>query len=242
MPEEMPGGPEAQYKNVWESWMIYDTALIGPGVDQSQNWYASFAALAQQPEIPFINVRTLSSAGAAYTNITSRDKFPWPYLLHSMGLRLMYPDPTVDNSSTHTAIMAATKLFNQVVQEHAWFELEIREDVILRIKPSHMPAGMGPTGYVQGNNAANNWMATTITNGSPNLGNRWKFVGKTVQIPRDTPVRGRLQFSQYGKDLLTEMNAVSPLDFTDEFDNVAMIELTLLGTRGVQQRGEWHYM
>jgi hypothetical protein len=238
MPEEMVS---TKYKNVWESWMIYDTALVGPGVDTSHNWYASFTAMAQAPEIPFINVRTLSSAGAAYTNITSRDKFPWPYLLHSMGLRFMYPDPTVDNSSPHTAIMAATKLFNQIVQEHAWFELEIREDVILRIKPTHMPAGCGVQGYVSQLNAQNNSIATTLTNGVPNLGNRWKFVGKTIQIPRDTPVRGRLYFSQYGKDLLTQMDEVSPLDFEDEFNNVAFIELTLLGTRGVQQRGEYHY-
>jgi hypothetical protein len=103
-----------------------------------------------------------------------------------------------------------------------------------------MPAGMGPTGFVQGNNAANNWIATTITNGVPDMGNRWKFVGKSITIPRDTPVRGRLYFSQYGKDLLTQLNAVSPLDFEDEFNNVAMIELTLLGMRGVQQRGEYH--
>lgn len=230
-----------EYKNVWESWMIYDTVVIGDGVDEAQNWYASFAAMAAAPEVPFINVRTMSSVGGAYTNITSRDKFPWPFLLHSMGMRFMYPDPITDNSSPHTAIMAATKIFNQVLQEHSYFELEVREDVILRIKPSHMPAGMGPTGYVQGNNAANNWMATTITNGVPQLGNRWKFVGKAIEIPRDTPVRGRLYFSQYGRELLTALNAVSPLDFEEEENNYALIELTMLGTRGVQQRGELHY-
>lgn len=233
--------PEKEFTNVMESWMIYDTALIGPGVDTAHNWYLSFTTLAAAPEVPFINVRTLSSAGAAYTNVTSRDKFPWMYMLHSMGMRFIYPDPTIDNSSPHTAIMAATKLFNQVVQEHAWFELEIREDVVLRVKPSHMPAGVGVQGYVQGNNAANNWISTTLTNGAPYLGNRWKFVGKSLAIPRDTPVKGRLMFSQYGKDLLGQMDAVSGLDFEDEFNNIAMIELTMLGTRGVQQRGEYHY-
>lgn len=238
MPPEMV---QRQPLNVMESWMIYDTALIGPGVDTSKNWYSSFTNMANQPEIPFINVRTLSDAGGAYTNITSRDKFPWMYKLHSMGLRFMYPDPTVDNSSPHTAIMAATKLFNQVVQEHAWFELELREDVVLRVKPTHMPAGMGVAGYVQGNNAQNNWMSTTLTNGAPYLGNRWKFVGKSLSIPRDTPVRGRLYFSQYGKDLLTQIDEVADLDFDEAFNNIAMIELTLLGMRGVQQRGELHY-
>jgi len=230
-----------RYKNVMESWMIYDCALIGPGVDTSHNWYASFTAMANAPEIPFINVRTSSSAGAAYTNITSRDKFPWMYKLHSMGIRFIYPDPTVDNSSPHTAIMSATKLFNQVVQEHAWFELELREDVVLRVKPSHMPPGVGVQGFTSSNNAQNNWMATTYTNGAPYMGNRWKFVGKTLDIPRDTPVRGRLYFSQYGKDLLTQIDEVADLDFEDSFNNVAMIELTLLGMRGVQQRGELHY-
>lgn len=230
-------------KNVMESWMIYDCALIGPEVDQAQNWYASFAQMAQQPEVPFINVRTSSSAGDAYTNITSRDKFPWPFWLHSLGLRFFYLDPTVDNSSPHSAIMSATKIFNQAIQEHAWFELEIREDTILRLKPSHAPAGVGVPGFVSSNNAQNNWMSTTLTNGAPYLGNRWKFVGDVIRIPRDTPVRGRLKFSQYGKDLLTQLNAVSGLDFAgeDPFPNVAFIELTLLGKRGVQQRGEWHY-
>ena len=117
------------------------------------------------------------------------------------------------------------------------------EDVVLRIKPTHMPAGMGVTGFISGNNAQNNWIATSLTNGVPSLGNRWKNTIKALEIPRDTPVRGRLYFSQYGKDLLAQLGNVSPLDFDGEtpFANIAMIELTLIGFRGVQQRGEYHY-
>lgn len=239
----MPELVSTKYKNVVEPWMIYDCALIGPTVDLSQNWYASFTTLAQAPEVPFINVRSMSSAGGAYTNITSRDKFPWLFLLHSLGMRFMYPDPNVDTASPHTGRMAASKFFQKDVQEHAWFELEIREDVVLRIKPTHMPAGMGVQGFVNGNNAQNNYIATTLTNGVPTLNNRWTNPLQTLEIPRDTPVRGRLYFSQYGKDFLTQLGAVSGLDFDgeDPFANVAIIELTLLGFRGVQQRGEYHY-
>ena len=231
------------YKNVWEPWMLYDTALIGTGVDQGQNWYADFVQLANAPEVPFLNVRTSSSAGSAYTNITSRDKMPWPFLLHSLGIRFLYPDPNVNNASTHSAIAAGTKIFQQILQEHCWFELEIREDTVLKAKPTHLPSGLGVTGFVSGNNAQNNWMYTTLTNGAPYLGNRWKFVGKELQIPRETPVRGKLFFSQYGKDLLGQLDAVSGFDFKGEtaWPNIALIELTLLGLRGVQQRGELHY-
>lgn len=241
----MPELVSTKYKNVVEPWMIYDSALIGPAsvVDVSQNWYTSFTQLSQAPEVPFINVRSMSSAGGAYTNITSRDKFPWLFLLHSLGMRFMYPDPTVDNASSHSAKMAATKFFQMHVQEHAWFELEIREDVVLRIKPTHMPPGLGVTGFISGQSAQNNWMATSLTNGVPTLGNRWKNTLKALEIPRDTPVRARLFFSQYGKDLLAQLGDVAGLDFEgeDPFANIAMIELTLLGFRGVQQRGEYHY-
>jgi hypothetical protein len=232
-----------QFKNVMEPWPIYDSVLIGPAVDTSKNWYASFATMAQQPEIPFLNVRTLSDAGASYTNITSRDKFPWLYYCESIGIRFLYPDPVVDNASTHTAIMAATALFQKVIPEHAYFELQIREDVIYRACPAHMPAGIGVTGFVNGNNAANNFMMTTLTNGVPAMANRWKFVNGAIAIPRDTPVLARLFFSQYGKDLLTQLGAVSGFDFggVSAFPNVAKIELTLFGVRGVQQRGEYHY-
>jgi hypothetical protein len=234
---------EAQFKNVIESWMIYDTVLIGPGVNLANSWFASFTTLGQATEVPFINVRTLSDAGPAYTNITSRDKFPWPYWLHSLGIRFLYPDPNEDTASSHTGVMAATKLFQQVIQEHSWFELNIREDTILRIKPTHMPPGMGVIGFTNANNAQNNYIATTYSNGAAQLGNRWKFVGKPIEIPRDTPVAGKLQFSQYGKDLLAQLGEVSGLDFLGEeaFPNIAMIELTMMGKRGVQQRGEYHY-
>ena len=236
---------EEGYQNVRESWPIYDTVLIGLSDNESAKYpggFTSFAAMAAQDEIPFLNIRNSSEVGLSYTNISSKDKTPWPFYLDSFGIRFIYPDPNENASSEHNGVVAASKIFMHEVLDHCYFQFWIREDVRLTIKPAMMQAGFGPQGFIAGNSTQNSWFASLITNGQPNMGNRWRNVGYTMNIPRDTPIKGVLRFSEYGKALLRQLNTVAGFDFAEEdsFQALARIELTLFGKRDVQQRGEYH--
>ena len=234
------------YKSVRESWMIYDTVLIGLDDEQSAKYpggFTSFTAMSQQDEIPFLNIRNSSEAGMAYTNISSKDKTPWPFYLDSFGMRFIYPTPNINGASEHSAVIAGSKIFETEILDHCYFQFQIREDVRLTIKPAMMQPGFGPQGFMVGNFAQNSLFMSNITNGQPNMNNRWRNVGYTMNIPRDTPIKGLLRFSEYGKALLRQLGNVAEFDFADEdtFQALARIELTLCGKREVQQRGEYHY-
>lgn len=230
-----------EYNNVIETWQIYDTVRIGASVPANYpGGFPSFAAMAAADEIPFLNIRNSSEAGLGYTNVSSKDKLPWPFWLESLGMRFMYPDPETANGGEPGDFMLS-KLFMAHLQEHAYFQFTVREDVIVTLKPAHMPAGMGPMGFSVPLNPAFA-MSSIITQGNPNMGNRWKFQGQPLNIPRDTPIKGVLKFTDYGKQLLTAMNLPGKLVFTNAaVENEALIELTCRGKRGVQQRGEYHY-
>jgi hypothetical protein len=237
---------ETEYKNVRESWPIYDTVLIGLTEQQAAKYpggFTTFAAMSAQDEIPFLNIRNSSEAGLAYTNISSKDKTPWPYYLDSFGMRFIYPSPNANASSEHSAEVQASKIFEGEILDHCYFQFTIREDVVLTIKPAMMPAGFGPTGFMIGNSTQNSIFSDNMTNGNPDMRNRWRNVGASLMIPRDTPIKGSLRFSEYGKMLLQTLNAVAGYDFAEEepVQALARIELTLFGKRDVQQRGEWHY-
>ncbi len=229
---------QQQYENVIETWQIYDTVRIGTHINNSLQGFQSLSAMADAEDVPFLNVRNSSEAGLTYTNIASKDKVPWAFWLESIGMRFVYPDPNLNASSEHSAVRAASKIFAQYLPEHAYFQFSIREDIIITVKPHMMPAGFGPTGVVNGDQTA---FQSVMTSGQPWMKNRWIFTGKPIPIPRDTPIKGVLKFSDFGKKMLREMGEVAALDFTNSFSNEAFIELTLRGKRGVQQRGEYHY-
>lgn len=225
---------------------MYDTVLIGLTEAEAAKYpggFTSFTAMAAVDEIPFLNIRNSSEAGLSYTNISSKDKTPWLYYIDSFGMRWIYPTPNVNTSSEHSAVIASAKLFMQEIIDHCYFQFSVREDIRLTIKPAMMQAGFGPTGFMIGNSTQNSFFAETITNGNPNMNNRWRNVETAMTIPRDTPIHGALRFSEYGKALLRQLNTVAGFDFIGEepFQALARIELSLFGLREVQQRGEYHY-
>lgn len=233
------------YQNVRESWPIYDTVLIGLTEAQAAKYpggFQTFTQMSQQDEIPFLNIRNSSEAGLSYTNISSKDKTPWPYYLDSFGMRFIYPTPNANGSAEHSAVLACSKIFETEILDHCYFQFSIREDIRLTIKPAMMQAGFGPQGFMAAVNTQNSFFVSNITNGQPNMGNRWRNVGYTMDIPRDTPIKGVIRFSPYGKLLLQQLNTVAGFDFEeqDTFQALARIELSLFGKRDVQQRGEYH--
>jgi len=232
--------------NVSENWMIYDTVRIGLDVPSKYpGGFLNFTLMSQAEEIPFINIRNSSEAGEAYCNVSSKDKFPWAFRLESIGMRFTLADPSVSDELLTYEQRNVAKFFCTLLPDHAWFELKIREDTILKIKPFMLPPGFGPIGHgtsIQGTPQPSN----LISSGTPYVKNRWSYGRLPVMIPRDTPVKGTLRFSDYGKQLLAAMATIAPFNFGTIANPVTLnreadIELTLRGRREVQQRGEWHY-
>lgn len=238
----MPNLPLPEELRDWGSyWQIYDTCNIGPGVDPKvHGWYASFTEMANATEIPFLNVRNLSEAGKTYTNITSKDKFPWWYDLNSMGLRWLFPDPAVNVGNEHLGLTTMSKQFMTLIPEHAVFHFKIRSYTFLTVKASHLPAGFGPQGYFDMGVGTNTGFTSLINNGVGKMKNRWKFLGNE-RIPEDTPVSAYIELDDYAKDTLALWDTVPGIDYGEAtaFNNIAQIEITLRGIRYEQRPGEF---
>ena len=236
---------ESTPRNVEENYEIYDTVLIGKGVDEKYpGGFASYAAMAAADEVPFLNIRNSSEAGKVYTNITSKDKLPWGFFMESIGIKFFVPTPIKVVDASLSAELAKAKFFMTTLQEHAYLDFLIREDTILTIKPTMIPSGTSAIGHES--SVAGAPHSYLVSNGQAYVKNRFSYGRNPVAIPRDTPIKASLRFSELGKELLTAMGEVGDLEFgitgTEvEVHNTAMIELSLRGFRLVQQRGEWHY-
>jgi hypothetical protein len=234
-----------QQMRVHETTMLYDTFRISRLIANAVQGVASFAAMAALDFVPFLNARNEAEAGSAYTNLQSKDKIAHPFYLESIGLRFRYPSPYLSDLTPNGNAMA--KVFQEILPDHAWFEFGIREDCRLKIKPSMLPPGYGPTGsgtYIQWFNAN---FSDDVNMGVASLGNRFRFVGDVLAIPDGSPIWGKLYFSQYARTVLLPRMTLWDLDMfegaepgTDDETtaNEALIECTLRGTRLVQQRGE----
>ena len=237
----MAEGIPQELKNWGAYEQIYDTCNIGPDIDTKVNgWYETFTQMANAPEIPFLNVRNESIAGQTYTNITSMDKVPWWFELNSIGLRFLFPDPHILGASEHPGLSAMSKFFQQVLPEHAFFEFKIRSYTFLKQKASQLPDGYGTTGQMQVNTAANNSFHSLMHNGSPEMLNRWKML-RNENIPKDTPISGRLVFDDYARNIFRIWDSVPAIDFgaQDLTGNMCQIVLTLRGIRYEQRPGEF---
>lgn len=227
---------------VREDWILYDTIRIGSTVPETYpGGAASFAALAAFETIAFLNVRD-SSVGKGYCNLSSSDKFPWPFMLKSIGMRFSLCDPVEDDQTAGNQTIA--KWFVAHLPEFASLRLWVAEDDKLLSKPRLMPSGygvvgMGNSGLVTGPPDKFQYLSY-YENGKTILENRWKW--KTpVRIPDNTPVRAELKFSTQGKAMLAAMSVSGTPYFVSDQTNYpieAQIVLSLKGNRYVQQRGE----
>lgn len=240
---------DRQPQNVEQNYEIYDTVLLGKGVDPKYpGGFQSYAQMAQADEVPFLNIRNSSEVSESYTNITSKDKLPWGFYMESIGIRFIVPTPeNVLPDTSQQAALQKAKIFMTAVMEHARFKFLVREDTLLTIKPAMIPAGIGAIGHEA--SVAGSAHSNLITNGMAYVKNRFSYGRNPVAIPRDTPIKGSLKFSEIGKEMLTAMGEVGVLGFGLEapleeinIKNTAMIELTLRGFRLIQQVGEYHYM
>jgi len=243
---ENMGAAPAGAQQVKERFPLYDTVRISEDLPEGKtiDGYDTFTTMAAQEEVPFLNVRNSSQVAKSYCNLTSTDKLAWPFELHTIGIEFIYPDPSLKfPPNSLTGDIYASYLFKRILPEHCHVEFWIREDKRLSAKVAHLCPGVGITGY-NANLAQPLATQTTMTNGVPTAPNRWTFVGKPIMIPADTPIKGILKFSPFGKNLLNWLQNPGVLGFDEEYadaiNNEAQIRYHLGGYRFVQRRGEYY--
>lgn len=237
MPEELPAG---YFEKVGSNYEYYDTICIGPGWrKKGTSWFDTLNEMSRVDEINFFDVRTGSKDGKSYCNMDATDNIGRPFRFHSFGMEWHYPDPVVSNEKTMN--VTAAKFFSDVLPRHCYITFWIRDDVWFTLRPHHCPSGSGRTGSLQYNAVAPS-ASSLITNGFPQGQNRWQWTGSGVKIPETSQIRCTLQFSEYGKELLREMDQIWPLDgnSNEPFGNCAQIECNIRGLRYSQMKGKYY--
>lgn len=224
---------------VGSNYIYFDNVMIGPGwASKSKGWFDTFTDMAKKDKITFLNVRSGSKDGYAYTNMDSTDQIGRPFRLQSLGIRFIYPNPHM--SDQHAINYSASKLFVTAVTEHCYIEFWIRDDQWCLLNPDMAPDGFGYTGNLQLNTVAPS-SSDLITPGVPHASNRFPWLDNGIKIPETSQVKLEMTFSEYGKMLLQEMGDVLPIDGSDgPIDNVAKIKVTLRGLRYVQMKGLYY--
>lgn len=244
----MPGiqTPEefaAEFKNAIEEYPYYDTVCIGLDVEDGLGWFTSYAAMGAKKEIAFYNARNSSEVGEAYNNQDSSSNMPYAYKAYSFGLEMSAPSVMPQNAGAPpTANMIAQALFAFELIKHASIDIRLQQDSKLVAYGGLVPPGTGTMG---GMNAlvGSNFLSgiTTSENGWPVLKNRWTFQ-KPLGFPRGCVIKVLLTFSEYARDMLSKMLGPGnmTLDTGVTHAQRAMIRMSFMGKRAVQQRNELH--
>lgn len=262
IPEGTPAGFNPQ--NVVETYPVYDTLLVGPFMADQHlghkyvplKWYESFAALALEEEWPFLDVRNISDVGLAYTNVESKDSFPWAFKAITIGVQFFtaygaFPDIQAE-PPFQAGDYGACQIWQVNLWEHVGLVFEVRDDQKLKTTVELTPSGTGPYGQsILGGTilGGGSTVGGTSCIGEPVLANRWRFPD-WIDIPRGCKARILLKPSTYARYLLACMNGPYswPMKSKDPqatepilVDALVGVRVSLFGKREVQQRGELHY-
>lgn len=237
-------------QNVRETWPLYDTAQIGPGVSAPQG-YPSYYSLANLEDIPFFSVRNKAEVGLAYTNKDNKDSMPFVYYIQSIGVHILSA-PRLNTLSAQpteadTAELNSVRLFESLLPYHMGVILKIQEDEKLQSTVEFTPPGTGAFSYTGG---AAPQLVQSFSMGWPSLGNRFAFI-EPIAVPRTATLTVSLKPSAYAKYLLSHMvgplsnlilvdNPAAAVPATFSANECALIRVTLNGMREVQQRGALH--
>ena len=242
MPEDsqLTPAPAGHFEKVGSNWIYFDKVLIGPGWQaRGKGWFDSLTDMAKKDKVTFFNVRSGSKDGYAYTNMDSTDQIGRPFRLQSFGIRFIYPNPHM--ADQHVLNYNASKFFQTVLTEHCYMEFWIRDDQWFILNPDMAPDGFGPVGNLQ-NSPVAPASSDLITNGMPLGSNRFHWLDNGIRIPENAQIKLELTFSEYGKELLQEMDKIWPLDGSGQepFPNAAIIKPTLRGLRYTQMKGKYY--
>ncbi|MDD3380006.1 MAG: hypothetical protein PHD68_02160 [Rugosibacter sp.] len=266
---EAPPPPEAEqveiqgeFFNVAEDFTWYDTIACTPNLAslsiQPPGWFATFAAMAGATVHSFFNVRNKANTELAYCNLDTRDQTAYAFQADSMSLAFFGSGFTPHQDATGVTIRQY--LPNAIWQAQLPFEssltLRIQQDDKTKLNGMMMSPGYGPVGGGYGNLGASSAAAAVIgggillsaqTQGTAGPWAKIKFHNR-IDIPRRSSLAAELNFTQYGRYLLTNMTgpgfvpAWEPTWTTRSVDVPIMfgIQCAIHGRRLVQQRGKLH--
>lgn len=245
--------------NVAEPWNLYDSVLVVNNVAQlssSEGWFSTYATVGAATEIPFFNIRNRNS-GLAYCNQDTRDQLSYAMKIFSVGVQFWAPSTPCYNINVDQPIansVTPQTIWETEIPKHTSLELQIQQDIRLKINTLMSPAGVGIVGggVAQGNSegytpAYPNQVKHNHTQGVSILTNKWGFP-KPLNVPRRANLAVRLRISEYGRNLLQGMlgptrNCFRSLtnDGSYFFPNAsAGIRVYVGGMRMIQQRGQLH--
>lgn len=246
--------------NVGEPWILYDTILICSDckIDPiPKGWFTSFTTAGVPERHSFFKGRTESLVGLEYCNQQSGDTMDYAFELYSMGLTCFVPSINIGvelvEGSVSNIDFASLHSFQFDLLRHCSIQLKVNQDIIAELTGYLCPPGYGAIG---GGGAAleNNNLKTqefvkiptlkfSGTQGIPVMTNRWKLKSP-IGIPRTATIEGILDVAEYGRSLLTAYRGPWNYLFNQEvktsYPMACGIQLSLLGKRLVQQRGQYH--
>lgn len=247
---------DAGYKNVRESFNLYDTVLMSPWVNTISNppagWFATFNAMSTANQISFFNVRN-RSIGIPYNNQDTRDALPYVFLIDSIGIRFFGPQIATLSSlnSADAQEDQLTALWEHDLPQNTSITLRTNQDDRLKIASLMAPSGQGPAGGGVGRGDPSTYNATLpLTNavgsqGMPELKNRWPFP-YALGVPRRASLSVTLKLTEFAKELLGIPSGPGFIQTRNSAGNTGTlypafgIQVTIFGRREVQQRGQYH--
>lgn len=256
-----------KYANVSEAWSLYDTIGISKtlyGGEQNAGWFNTFNAFGQQQTHSFFKQRTEGMLGTPYTNQQSSDSMDFAFVAHSVGLALFAPVPNIsavasspDGTAGQLSRVDASigHWFAADLPRHMGFQFKIQQDIRIEL-----PALQAPPGYgVAGGGVAFPQLAaapafgsqvtcsTNVQQGVPVLSNRYPLPFR-IGIPRTASIEGIIHLSEYAQQVLQTVIGPQDMVFNSNdgtapykfFQKRYLIQVSLIGERLVQQRGQYH--
>ena len=251
----MPAADTEDYMNCIEDWALYDTILVNQNISDKPGWFASFAALAAANLNYFFNVRS-RAIGLPYCNLDKRDSMAFPMLVESMGVTFFAPQVESTEDSTYQEDIV-NHIWETDLPRHASIVFSVMQDERVKNTVMLTPPGYGPIGggvgqgdpetssLTKGMSGLRGIVKSATSQGVPDIDNRYKFP-IPLEVPRNGRIQATLKFSAYGRGLLEAMPGPWSAHFgggavtTTATDLFYGIQVSLMGKRGVQQRGQYH--
>lgn len=249
--------------NVREAFAMYDSIVIAPtfyGNEQNvQGWFTSFQAFGAQTRHSLFKNRTWAQAGLPYCNANNADSLDYAFVADSIGVTIWGPPDTLDAQDNANAVQfpdfMVTPWFLMEAIHSMALSFKVQQDVRLENFLEAMPCGYGPQGNGTAMGQTNEvapafgqfpYQHFTVNQGVPIMSNRVPFPSP-IGIPRTATIeatlhvgdlaRGDLQFIEGPRQMVQNSDDGLTRQF---FDRRFVIQVSLFGTRLVQQRALYH--
>lgn len=251
------------FANVKEHWMLYDTVLIGQtSQGEAPNvpgWVETLAQLANNNTLSFFNQRT-RAIGLPYCNQDVRDQMPYGFRAFSFGVSFFasaQSEVSVPVDGNWDGYQFATHDQNSAVftgdlPHHSAVTLKVQQDEVLQSNCAICPPGYGAFGGGVGRGSVRQGSDTDmidkifsgVSQSMPVMRNRWRFP-EPLQIPRSAALSATIELTEFARTFLGMLTKyVQTYEETRDGASTARtyygIQVSLVGERLVQQRGQYH--